>query len=148
MILQIDLISVNIYLYVYSYPITYTITSDIFVYISSSKIVYINALSMSIVYGYHLLINQISIMTRSLMSLTTGEYLSVNSTPVMWVYSHGTIGSLYQTSLFFLKTNLESIMRLFGGIFILQDLLHTPLFIISSNYFRIDMHQPSCYYES
>ena len=51
--------------------------------------------------------------------------------------------SLNRSSLLFLNTHFESIRNLFGGIILLLGFLHTPLFIISLNSLRINVHQPS-----
>ena len=69
----IDLIGVNICLYVYCYSSNYAIPYHFFVYISSSNTAYKNVFLLSIFCESHLLINHISSMARIVTSGTTGE---------------------------------------------------------------------------
>ena len=66
----IDFIIVNISLYVYFSSINYSIPSSIFMRISSSSTAYKNDFSTSIVLESHFLINHISSMMHSVMSVT------------------------------------------------------------------------------
>ena len=56
--------------------------------------------------------NQINIMARSVTSVTTGEYFTVNFTPGICVYLHETRSALNHSY-------FESVSRLFRGIFIM-----------------------------
>ena len=134
---QIDFISVNIYQYVQYSLSNSAITSCISMQIYSSSTEYKNSVSMSIVWESHLLINHISIMTHGVTSVNIGKQFQVKSTPGIWVYPHTTRCALNWPSLFFLNTHFDSIRHIFGGIFLLLDFLHTPLFIMSLNLFRI-----------
>ena len=69
----------------------------------------------------------------SVMLVTNGEYLSVESTPGIWVYPRATRRTLNWPSILFLKTQLYSIRHLLGEIFILLGFWHTHLYIMSSN---------------
>ena len=59
-----------------------------------------------------MLINHISSMTCSVISVANVDLLLVKYNPVFWVYPHATRLSLNQPIIFFLKTNFELIMRL------------------------------------
>ena len=80
-------------------------------------------------------------MAHSVTSVNTGEYFAAKYNPVILIYTYVTRRALYQTYLFLLKTNFVSIRRLFGGIFLLLDFGNTPLFIMSLNFFWMDVRQ-------
>ena len=95
---------------------------------------------MFIVWKYHLLINKIIIMTHSVMSVTTGEYLLVKSTPGIWVYTHATIHALNWPYIFFLKTLFESI-RCYLEVYLFFWIFSIPPCLLC--YFRMDIRHPS-----
>ena len=74
-----------------------------------------------------MLSNHISSMTHSVMSVNIGEYLLVKYTPIIWVYPRTTRRALNWLSLVFLKNCFDSIIHLFGGIFLHLILLHQIL---------------------
>ena len=61
------------------------------------------------------------------------------------MYPRTTRLALNQPYLFFLNTYFYPIMRLFGGIFLLFAFPHTPLFIISLDYFQMYVIHTSRY---
>ena len=93
-ILQRYFIIVNISYYVQCSSSTSDIPSDIFIYISSYINAYKNTVSTSILWEYHLLINQIISMACSVMSVTAGEQFLVKSTLGIWLYPCANIRAL------------------------------------------------------
>ena len=140
---KIDFISINIF---YTCCVLQLILSLFIIY----SFIFIplllrikNAVSASIFWESHFLINCISSMTHSVMSVTTGQQFLVNYTPGIWLYLRATSRVLNHPYLFFLKSHFESIRHLFGGIFLLLGFLRTPLLTMFLNSFRVDVRKPS-----